>query len=40
VYASALGALLTVREVPGGHTVLWDAFDETAAAMEDWLVAE
>lgn len=39
-YAAALGALLTVREVPGGHTVLWDAFDETAAAMENWLAAD
>jgi pimeloyl-ACP methyl ester carboxylesterase len=23
--------------VPGGHTVMWDAFDETAAAVLDFL---
>jgi lipase len=28
-----------VVTVPGGHTVLWDAFDETAAAIESFLAA-
>jgi hypothetical protein len=23
--------------VPGGHTVLWDSFDETAAAVASFL---
>jgi len=23
--------------VPGGHSVLWDAFDETAAAIDAFL---
>jgi lipase len=30
-------ANLTSVVVPGGHTVLWDAFDETAAAIERFL---
>lgn len=32
-HAAALGDLLEVIRVPGGHTVLWDALDETAAAI-------
>jgi lipase len=28
-----------VVTVPGGHTVLWDAFDETAAAIESFLAS-
>ena len=36
-HAAALGDLLEVVRVPGGHTVLWDAFDETAAALERFL---
>ena len=34
---SALGTRLEVVEVPGGHTVLWDAFDATADAVASWL---
>ena len=33
----ALGALLEVVIVPGGHTVLWDALDETVAAVAEFL---
>lgn len=33
----ALGDLLQVVTVPGGHTVLWDALDETASAIADFL---
>jgi lipase len=36
-YRSALGELLTEREVPGGHSVLWDALEPTAAAVSGWL---
>ena len=32
-HRAALGDLLEVVTVPGGHTVLWDALDETAAAI-------
>ena len=32
-----LGELLEVVTVPGGHIVLWDAFDETAVAVERFL---
>jgi lipase len=32
-FRRALGSGLRVAEVPGGHEVLWDAFDETAAAV-------
>ncbi len=32
-----LGDLLEVVNVPGGHTVLWDAFGETADAIEGFL---
>lgn len=34
---TALGPLLTVAVVPGGHSVLWDAPEETAAAIEAFL---
>ena len=37
LYRRALGDLLEVAVVPGGHIVLWDAFDETAAAIDDFL---
>lgn len=37
LYRAALGELLDVVVVPGGHTVLWDAFEETAAAVERFL---
>ncbi len=33
----ALGDLLEVVVVPGGHTVLWDALEETAAAVVAFL---
>ena len=36
-HRAALGDLLEVTTVPGGHTVLWDAFDETAAAVRRFL---
>ena len=36
-YAEALGPLLEEVVVPGGHGVLWDAFEETAAAVADFL---
>jgi len=36
-YERALGDLLEVVEVPGGHIVYWDAYDETADAIEAFL---
>jgi lipase len=36
-HRDALGELLTVVEVQGGHTVLWDALDETAGAIAAFL---
>jgi pimeloyl-ACP methyl ester carboxylesterase len=36
-HREALGDLLEVVMVPGGHTVLWDALDETAAAVAAFL---
>jgi lipase len=36
-YREALGERLELVEVPGGHMVFWDAFDETAAAVERFL---
>jgi lipase len=36
-HRAALGDLLEVAVVPGGHTVLWDAFDETAAAIGEFV---
>jgi lipase len=38
-YRAALGDLLQVVVVPGGHIPLWDAFEETAAALERFLDA-
>jgi lipase len=35
----ALGSGLEVVSVPGGHVVLWDAFDEAAAAVKTFLEA-
>ena len=32
-----MGELLEVQTVPGGHHVLWDAFDETADAIDAFL---
>jgi lipase len=37
LYRAALDDLLRVIVVPGGHSVLWDAFDETADAIESFL---
>jgi lipase len=36
-HSEALGDLLEVVVVPGGHTVLWDAFEETAGAVSAFL---
>ena len=36
-HTDALGDLLEVVTVPGGHTVLWDALDETADAVAGFL---
>jgi lipase len=36
---AALGSLLDVVTVPGSHSVLWDAFGETADALETFLAA-
>jgi lipase len=39
VYRAALGERLTVVAVPGGHMVFWDAYEETAAAIDAFLSA-
>ncbi len=36
-HRAALGDLLEVVTVPGGHTVLWDALEETADAISTFL---
>lgn len=36
-YERALGELLQIVEVPGGHIVYWDAFEETADAVQTFL---
>jgi lipase len=36
-HGAALGDELRVHRVPGGHTVLWDALEETAAAVDAFL---
>ena len=36
-YAAALGELAQIVEVPRGHIVYWEAFDETADAVEAFL---
>ncbi len=36
-HRAALGELLTVLTVDGGHSLLWDALEETAAAIADFL---
>src|SRR5919109_3233263 len=36
-YGAALGDLLEVVYVPGGHTVFWDSFEDTAIAVEAFL---
>jgi pimeloyl-ACP methyl ester carboxylesterase len=37
-YAHALGDRLELVAVPGGHIVYWDAYEETAAAVETFLL--
>jgi lipase len=37
LYHRALGDLYAFRVVPGGHSCLWDAFDETAEAIAAFL---
>jgi lipase len=36
-YAATLGGLLELVSVPGGHMVYWDAYEETADAVERFL---
>jgi pimeloyl-ACP methyl ester carboxylesterase len=36
-YRAALGDLIEIVEVHGGHMVYWDAYDETADAVERFL---
>jgi hypothetical protein len=36
-YTQGMGDRLKVEVVPGGHSVLWEAFDETAAAVDAFL---
>jgi lipase len=36
-YVTVLGDQLEVVEVPGGHMVFWDAYEQTAAALQDFL---
>lgn len=36
-YRAALGDLFELAVVPGGHSPLWDAFEETAAAVATFL---
>lgn len=36
-YRLALGDLVEIVEVPGGHMVYWDAYEETAAVVEAFL---
>jgi pimeloyl-ACP methyl ester carboxylesterase len=36
-YRTALGDRVEIVDVPGGHIVYWDAYDETADAVEDFL---
>lgn len=38
-HRAGLGPLLTEASVPGGHTVLWDALDETGRAIRGYLDA-
>lgn len=38
-HRAALGDLLEVVVVPGGHSVLWDALEETAEAVSTFLAA-
>jgi lipase len=37
-HTAALGDLLEIVRISAGHTLLWDAFDDTAAAVERFLL--
>ncbi len=39
-YRAALGNRLEVVSVPGGHIVYWDAYHETADAVENFLLQD
>jgi pimeloyl-ACP methyl ester carboxylesterase len=39
-YVAELGERLEVVAVPGGHIVYWDAYEETAAAVEKFLIRD
>jgi pimeloyl-ACP methyl ester carboxylesterase len=39
-YERSLGGGLEVVAVPGGHIVYWDAFEETADALEKFLIRQ
>ncbi len=39
-YVSELGERLETVAVPGGHVVYWDAFEETADAIESFLLSD
>jgi lipase len=36
-YVTVLGELIQILEVPGGHMIFWDAYEETAVALERFL---
>jgi surfactin synthase thioesterase subunit len=36
-YRAVLGDRLRIVEVPGGHMVQWEAFEEVATAVEELL---
>jgi lipase len=36
-YGTVLGDLIEIVEVPGRHMVMWDAYEQTAAALERFL---
>jgi surfactin synthase thioesterase subunit len=37
-YAAELGERIEIVAVPGGHIVYWDAFEQTADALEKFLI--
>jgi pimeloyl-ACP methyl ester carboxylesterase len=36
-YATVLGDLIEIVEVPGGHMVFWDAYEQTVDAIDRFL---
>ena len=38
-HRAALGELLRVERIAAGHTLLWDALDDTAGAVERFLAS-